>query len=58
MSLKDSAELARRCSEDLGQMILPDEVRDYLSFGVFPERLSEDDRRDMQATLYKELLTP
>lgn len=54
--LRDAAELARLCSLDLGHEILPEEVRLALLTGECPERLNEREKRDMQATLIKEML--
>lgn len=53
---KDSVELARLCTLDLGREITSDEVRTYLLAGTYPERLTDEERSDMQATLFKELL--
>jgi hypothetical protein len=57
--MKDSHELARLCSLDIGQEVTADEVRNYLLVGERAlERFSPEDRRDLFATLAKELLSP
>jgi hypothetical protein len=55
---KDSEALALSCTQDLGLEITAKEIRTYLLSGQYPERLNADNRRDMQATLFKELLMP
>lgn len=54
---KNLTELARLVSLDIGKEVTPAEVRAYLLAGDYPERLDDEDRSDMRATLFKELLS-
>jgi hypothetical protein len=57
--MKDSHELARLCTLDIGQEVTSDEVRSYLLAGEEAlERFSPEDRQEIAATLIKELSSP
>jgi hypothetical protein len=57
--VKDSIELARLCTMDLGKPVTPEEVRSYLLIGDLAlARFTEAERADIFATLAKELLAP
>lgn len=55
--MKDSHELARLCTLDLGTTITSEDVRTYLLTGRFPEHLTTEEQSDMMATVLKELAT-
>ena len=51
------AELARLATLDLGQGITVQEISALVNDGAYPERLDGDDRRDLWATVAKEMLS-
>lgn len=55
--MKDSHELARLCTLDLGREVTSDDVRGYLLVGAgyLTHRFSADEISDIGATLIKEL---
>lgn len=55
--MKDSQEIARLCTLDLGKEVTSDEVRNFLIAGERAlDRFSPEERSDIAATIMKELL--
>jgi hypothetical protein len=53
---KDTTELARRCTLDIGQEVTPQEVRNYLLIGdVALYRFSTEDRQELAVTIVQAL---